>query len=284
MRKFKLINATGAEYDMMRTDGFLYDPAGLGWGYETAVVDVGEAYIPTEKTYTRPAPSGSMIFKSYAVYNEFLRFIQAGGLTLAYMPLTSWRYLDVSVFLGKTEIKPDTNRLTCDISFSGLSHWYSRQKVYRTGDDNNYSAKRYTFQYSNNTPSGDYGYIYSSNQGRAEISNGPLSSYCKITIKGPATSPSWTLYDSNDTQIASGAVNATISAGRMLVINSRPSETALAEYDATTGAYVQNLYQNSDFTTERFIVIPPGEGYYMVFSDGGGGTLGECLVEVYERV
>jgi hypothetical protein len=30
VRKFKLINANGAEWDLMRKDGFLYQPEGLG--------------------------------------------------------------------------------------------------------------------------------------------------------------------------------------------------------------------------------------------------------------
>lgn len=254
MRQFKLINSTGAVFDLMRTDAFLWEPDGLGWGYDTGVADMGEAYIPTETTITRPAPSGTMVFAGYTQYTEFLTFIQAGGLVLGYQPLSTdaWRYLDVSAIIGKNEIKPETGRLLCDISFNGLSHWYE-------------------------TP-----ITYAADNGRADIVNGALSSFCKISIAGAAVDPTWTLYDSTNAVISSGKVTATIPAGDTLIINSRPRSMEIMQYDSN-GDPVGSVYPYSDFTTARFITIPPGTGYYILFSDDGG-AMGACSVEVYKRV
>lgn len=284
VRQFKLINGNGAEYGLNRPGkAYLYDPKGLGWGYETEYVDVGEAYIPLDSKYTHPAPSGWILFGGYADYNEFLEFIQVGGLRLGYMPLSTWQYLDVSIVIDKTEIDHSTRRLHCDVSFSGLSHWYKSLVTYRAGSESvEYSAKRYTYAYSDDTPDGSYGYVYPVTAGRAEISNGSLPSFCKITIMGPAENPAWSLYDSSDTQIASGAIGYTVPSGRKLVVNSRPAEMEIAEY-TTENVRTQSLYNYSDFSTERFIQIPPGSGYYMTFTDDSG-SLGDCSVEVYERV
>ena len=281
MRQFKLINGNGATYDMMRKDGFFYTPAGLGWGYETAYIDVGGAYIPTETTFLHPAPSGVMVFANYSVYDEFLKFIQVGGLKLCYMPLNTWLFLDVSAALDKTEINHETNKLECEIEFSGLSHWYAALRSYRAGVSNNYGAKKYDYKYDTDTPDGNPGYIYPSTVGRADISNGSLTSYCKIIISGPAVNPVWALYDSNGNQLQNGKVSATIPAGDCLVVNSRPREMEIAEY-ILGGARVGSLYTYSDFSTDRFITIPPGDGYYMTFNDDGG-AMGDCYVQVYER-
>lgn len=281
MRSFKLINGNGAVFDLMRRDAFLYEPTGLGWGYETDYVDVGGAYIPTDTTLVHPEPSGTMIFKGYEQYDEFLQFIQVGGITLGYKPLNTWRYLDVSVVIDKSEISYETNRLACGISFSGLSLWYSGEKTYRAGSLNAYNSKKYTYKYDTDTPDGTAGYVYATTAGSAEISNGSLPSFCKITILGEAINPAWTLYDSMGQQIATGKVFATIPSGHMLVINSRPDDMEIAEY-TVGGDRVANLYTSSDFSTERFVVIPAGSGYRMDFTDDGG-LLGDCIVQVFER-
>lgn len=253
MRQFKLINKTGAEFDLMRTDAFLYEPEGLGWGYETDYTEVDDAIIPLDSKLTHPSPSGSMVFDGYAEYAEFLAFIQVGGLVLAYMPLSTWQYLEVSAVLGKSEIKPDTNKLICEIEFDGLSYWYE-------------------------TP-----IVYASTGGTTgAINNGALSSFCRIEIEGAAVNPVWTLYDSNAVVISSGKVTATIPSGDTLVIDSRPRSMEIAEYDSN-GDLVGSVYASSDFSTERFIVIPSGTGYYMTFSDDGG-AMGDITVEVFKRV
>lgn len=284
MRQFKLINGDGAEFSLMQKGrAFLYNPSGLGWGYETTIVDVGKTYIPLETKYTHPAPAGMILFGGYEDYDDFLRFIQVGGLKLAYMPLSSWQYLDCSIVIEKTEIDHETKRLHCDVTFSGLSRWYKSLVTYRAGaEETTYSAKRYTYQYNDNTPSGDDGYIYPSTSGRAEISNGVLPSYCKITIMGPAVNPAWALYDSSNHHVGRGKINYTIASGRKLVVNSRPSEMEIAEY-TTANERVQSLYSYSDFSTERLLLIPPGDGLFMTFTDDGG-TLEDCSVEVYEFV
>ena len=284
MRQFKLINGSGAEFSLMQKGrAFMYDPAGLGWGYETSYVDVGETYIPLDTKYVHPAPSGTILFGGYQDYNDFLAFIQVGGIKLCYMPLSSWMFLDCSVVITKTEINHETKRLHCDVSFNGLSHWYSSLVTYRADPvGSNYSSKRYDYKYGDDTPSGAYGYIYAATAGRAEISNGSLPSYCKITIIGPAVNPAWALYDPSNTQVGSGKINYTVPSGRKLVVNSRPAEMEIAEY-TTANARVKSLYNYSDFSTERLLIIPPGAGYYMTFTDDGG-VLGDCSVEVYERV
>lgn len=252
MRQFKLVNSAGSELSLNQPGKmYLYDPVGLGWGYATGYADVGDAYIPTDTVLQHPAPSGWILFGGYSDYNTFLAFIQGQDIKLAYMPESTWYYLDCSVIISKGDINPATKRLHCDVAFSGTSHWYAANK------------------------------IYTAVGGTATFGKIVLPSYCKITIDGAASNPVWTLYDTSNNAIASGKVNTSIAAGKKLVINSRPRDMDIAKYTGTVRD--ASLYTDSDFTTERFIEIPAGAaGQYMTFADDNG-TL-NATVEVYERV
>ena len=87
IRKFKLINATGAEWDLMRNDGFFYAPEGLGVAQDNEYMRIGSTYELVQKVAAQKAVNGTMMFSSYSVYHEFSRFIVFAPLKLAYMPV-----------------------------------------------------------------------------------------------------------------------------------------------------------------------------------------------------
>ena len=103
MRRFKLINASGREFDLMRKDAFLHDPQGLGFDVETEAQRVGHTFVELRSEEAQPMPGGEMVFAGYEQFDEFRTFVTVGGLVLAYMPLQRWRYLDVTVSqIGKS--------------------------------------------------------------------------------------------------------------------------------------------------------------------------------------
>ena len=89
MRQFKLTNANGQTFDLMRKDAFFHAPTGLGWGVDASAVEVGDTYVVTGRKPQRPAPAGEMVFEGYDQYDEFMAFVQVGGLILAYKPRTT---------------------------------------------------------------------------------------------------------------------------------------------------------------------------------------------------
>ena len=278
VRHFKLRNKNGTEFDMMRKDAFFWEPEGLGWGESVSLVPVGNSYHITDRRINRPEPSGSMVFAGYKQYEEFLQFCQVGGLVLCYMPLTTWRYLEVTISIGKTEIKPDHNRLICDIAFIATSQWYETARGYKStlsvDEDGKIYAQEYSSQYA-------YSYFYEdSTSGGVTINNGVLPSYFKLTIKGPTTDPEWRLYVNNKL-VKSGKVTANILLGHTLVINCVPNQYSIIEYDANGDVYLDR-YGDSDWTTERFFEIPGGDSQ-MVFTDSTQGVP-EAYLEVYRRV
>lgn len=279
MRLFKLINATGAEFDLTRPDAFLKDPTGLGKGSEITVARVGDSYIVTDEKDEVPAPSGTMMFLDYATYDEFIAFCVVGGLVLGYKPLDTWLYLDCYIKIAKSEIDRDTRAMACDIDFEAVSGWYQRVTEYKA-NVNEDGGKWYKDQ-----GSVVYGYTYpytytQGQNGTIAITGITVPSYCRLHILGPAVNPAWSLYQ-NDALVASGKCNVTVAAGNKLVIDSDPPNMELALYSLTND-FLANEYQNSDFSTERFLQLPVGDSRLYFSHDGPG--LVDAYVEVKKRV
>lgn len=134
VRQFGLKNSESKKdqmFDLMDIHHFFNVPDGLGWGMTSTVERVGETFIVTDSVVKQQSPKGKMWFSSYEEYETFLRFIQIGGLVLCYKPSESipWRYLECSADIKKSEIDHETNYLTCEITFTGLSRWYEAAEV-----------------------------------------------------------------------------------------------------------------------------------------------------------
>lgn len=271
MRQFKLINASGKEFDLMRKDAFLHGPQGLGFDTETEVQRVGHTFVELRSDEAQPMPGGEMVFGGYAQYDEFRAFVAVGGLVLAYKPTQRWRYLDVTVSLGLSEIERGSHRLRCAVEFCGLSQWYEQLQLFKSVGSEN-EGKVYDYS---------YGYTYADAvSGRIEIKNGNLPSYPRITIMGPVVNPAWTLYQGGR-RVASGRVLAEIITGRKLVVDANPATMEISEY-TSTGNHVADLYGLSDFDTERLFELPAGESS-LAFTQTGSGTVNAWL-EVRRRV
>lgn len=256
VRQFRLINATGAIYNMTRPERLLHDPRGLGWGEEVTTQRLGMTYYTTEKKEKQSTPSGEMVFRTYRAYAEFLSFCQVGGLVLCYKPVSTWYYLPVSIQIEKTEIKPDTNHLVCPVSFTGLSYWRERVVAQTRQGDEEDTGKIYAYT---------YGYTYGTGRRNVFDFELVLPSYYTLTIFGPVSNPSYVVTQDGET-VNSGTINTTIQAGHKLVINTDPNEMEIAEY-TTAGEYVANQYGNSDFTTRRIFELPRGASRMTVTSN-----------------
>lgn len=270
-RRFQLQNANGTVYDLNTVGHYFYEPEGLGWGEEVDLLRLGETYLVTETEIIRPTVSGFILFHSYAEYDNFLRFVQVGGLILGYMPISTWRYITCKIQIEKTELTHDTGKLQCPVTFEGTSQWYERVSVQPSSGSIPVEAKMYDYEYPYKYARGEVGTI--------NISNGSLPSYFRLSVSGLAENPIWRLYVNGQVK-ESGAINATIPVGHSLVVNTRPSSMEIAEYDSD-GVFVQDLYGSSDFSTERLFMLPPGESVLQVADDNGSPA---SYLEVYRRV
>jgi hypothetical protein len=267
MRRFKLINANGVEFDMNNAPAFFQNPGGLGFSKNIESMPAGYDFIETNNELDQKIIPGEMVFKSYEGYAGFISFCSKTPLVLCYAPSSKWYYISCKVQkIDKPEIK--ARKLICPIDFLCLSTWYEKVSINKA-QTNAAGGKEYPYTY-------DYTYIETS-IGSVEINNtGVIPSPSKIHIFGEAINPSWALIQGGLT-IATGRVNATIDAGKKLVVDSSPSTIEIAEY-TINNVFVRNLYQLSDFSTERFLIIPVGPSI-ITFSNEGLSDL-TALVEV----
>jgi hypothetical protein len=271
VRKFKLINSDGAEWDLMRKDGFLYAPDGLGINQENEYMRIGSTYELIQRLSAQKAFNFTMVFSGYDVYREFSRFIIYAPLKLAYMPLNEWAYADGDItVLEKSEINHESRRLECDAVFTATSLWYIPRAARRTSPDVE-SPKRYDYTY-------DYTYADAINGYIAVVNDSNEDAPATISIMGPVVNPSWYVSVNNEV-VASGAITATVPRGNKIVINSKDGYLEVAEYTAEN-VFVRNLYQFTDFSRETFVLFPPGNS--VLFISGSSDDPIEAWVQIEE--
>lgn len=271
VRKFKLINSEGAEWDLMRKDGFLYAPEGLGINQENEYMRIGSTYELIQRLSAQKTFNFTMVFSGYDAYREFSRFIIYAPLKLAYMPLNEWAYADGDItVLEKSEISHESRRLECDAVFTATSLWYIPRAARRTSPDVE-SPKRYDYTY-------DYTYADAINGYIAVVNDSNEDAPATISIMGPVVNPSWYVSVNNEV-VASGSVTATVPQGNKIVINSKDGYLEVAEY-TTENVFVRNLYQFTDFSRETFVLFPPGNS--VLFISGSSDDPIEAWVQIEE--
>ena len=271
MRKFKLINAIGQEYDLNDLDFFLYNPDQLGFRIGTKYETVGSQYHPYEESIEQPKPKGTIRFKqpgAYDKYDAFAVFCRRKPLRFEYTPSNTTYTLDCEVSeLKKTEIT--TIGLTTPITLVGLGKWY-KKVTEQTSDEDEGDGKTYSYTYP---------YVYS-NSARGTVviedDSSEKDSPAKITIFGPVVNPRWNHY-LNGVKIADGGVNAIIPNGHKLVVDATSFPFMMTEQDMA-GNVIYDRYEDSVWDTERFIHLQPGTNRITI--GHSGANYPNLLVEV----
>lgn len=265
MRRFKLMNSTGAEWDLMSKQSYFNAPSGLGYSKSFETIQAGTAWLVSNEETTQYSITGEMVFFSYAKYQEFVAFTAKAPLTLMYAPEKTWYRIRCRIqTLSKGEFK--NGYLSVSVVFIAFGLWHEAVTVKKAG--NKSTGKKYSYAYP-------FEYVETT-IGSARITNGGIESPCKLHILGAVVNPAWTLTQGS-IKISEGTVTATIPEGHKLVVNADPAEMEIAEY-TLNGEFVKDLYSNSDFSTARFIYVPAGEST-LTFTHEGTGTI-DAYVEV----
>lgn len=250
MRQFWIRNARGETFDMNREDAFFSNPKGLGISRKSSYERAGYLWAAKEDYMSQKKPQGDMVFDGYEQYDEFMRIAQYTPLTLMYQPLDTMYYMDVDSFtIDKGEISYRDTFLTCKVVFNGTSPWYLENVFARreTAEDN---GKRYGYTYPYTYAGGAAGETVLQN-------NSGMDAYCRLVIYGPVLNPAWKVTRSG-ALVAEGRVLAEIGKDFCLVVDADPKNLEIAKCDLL-GEKVADLYEKSDFDTDRFIYLPPGE-------------------------
>lgn len=250
-REFKLINSLGQEFDLLRKDAVFISPSGLGRGIVLNTTRAGSFYVATE-TYTEQATiTGTIAFKGYEPYKEYVEFIRYTPIVMCYKPLDTWYKRDVvNTQISKGEIDKDGIRLYSDVDFVCSAGWYINKSSTATiGTIEAENPKVYPYSY-------DYTY-YGSATGTTKLDIANDGTPMKVTFFGPVKNPEVVVYNAGN-RVGAGRFVCELTANEALVVDSNPLTIQASVVDKSTGAFKRNAYQYGDISTERFIYLPKG--------------------------
>ena len=279
MRTFALIDNNGNSYDVTVKDkAFLYGITGLGYAKESQFLRIKERFALARMEFEQQKIVGTVKFwqpNAEAEYFQFAQFCQNSPLKIRYAPKSgtifqsSYKraYVDKqTLILPYKYVKRENyfrdgyvtvieksdgvgNCLEVKIEFICETPWYKNISEYNYGGVGD-SGKEYPYTYP-------YLYTGSVNNEVTVDSDSRLQSPSKVVIIGPATNPTWRHY-LNDVLVSTGKLNGSILPNHRLVIDTTTIPYSIKEYDAQ-GNQVADLYQSSDFTTERFVRLGYGK-------------------------
>lgn len=279
MRTFSLIDKDGTSYIITVKDkAFFYGITGLGYEEETAFLRIKERFSLVSKKLTQQKIVGTVKFwqsGAEAEYFNFAQFCQNGPLRLRYAPKSGRRakssfehgYVENrTLFLPYENVTYETyfrdgyitkiersdgvgNCLEAVIEFTAETPWYKRIVEYNYGGQS-IDGKKYDYTYS-------YHYSNSANNEVTIESDSWQQSPSKIIILGPVTDPIWRQY-LNDELVTTGKINGSVLSGHRLVIDTTTIPYSILEYNSS-GQVVADLYQSSDFSTDRFVRLGHGK-------------------------
>lgn len=142
MRKFKLQNNVGAEWDLMDKTSYLNAPGGLGFSKTYSAIQAGSAWLVSDEYLNQYSVTGEMIFFNYARYQAFISFITKGPLFLMYSPLDTWYKIKCDVQTAdKSEFK--SGYLAVPVTFLCFGTWHEAivsSKVQPSGVNGKHTA------------------------------------------------------------------------------------------------------------------------------------------------
>lgn len=255
MREFLLKNALGATWSLNDVESFLSSPKGIGGERKTTYTQIGNSFVATENKIKQKNITGKITFADYQKFEDFCRFIQHRPLTLYYTAAHEYR-IDVLIEkISKTEY--EILGLNCEISMKGLTPWY--KVISKANSRDSSSVKIYPYTY-------DYLYENSAGGSIEFMSDSTEESPIKLVIIGPCINPKWEHY-LNDVKIADGEITCKIEAGHRLVVDATKIPYTISECD-NTGTELLSLYQQSDFSTQRFLFAGYGENRIYITHEG----------------
>lgn len=284
MRTFTLYDNDGNSYDITaKNSAFFYGIGGLGYEDDAKFQRIDERYKLLSKHRNQTKITGTVKFwqpNAEQTYFEFAQFCQNEPLILKYAPKTGAvnkssfdkAYVDGTILylpyetvtyenyyrrgyvtkIDKTDVIG--NCLEVTIEFVAETPWYKLKSDFNYGGES-VSGKTYDYTYP---------YTYSgsvSNQVKV-TSDSRQQCPTRIIIMGGCTNPSWNHY-LNGVLKATGKVNAEILPNHRLIIDTTTIPYSIKEFDANNNE-VADLYQSSDFATQRFIRFEYGENVVTV--------------------
>ncbi len=259
MRTFTLIDNDGNTYDVTaKNDLFFYGIEGLGYAQTTEFQRIEDRYALLSNYTSQAKIKGTIKFwqpDAERKYFDFAQFCQNGPIRMKYNPGHGEFYRNgVISEIARTD--GTGNELRVTLTFTAQTPWYKNVSAHNDGQIIGGKVYDYTF---------DYTYSSAVVNSVSVESDSYQSSPVKLIIYGPATNPSWRHYLNNVLQ-TSGKITGNVLANHKLIIDTTSIPYSIKQFDML-GNEVSDMYQLSDFSTDRFIRFGKGRNTVSVQAD-----------------
>ncbi|MBO7731760.1 MAG: hypothetical protein J6S67_04390 [Methanobrevibacter sp.] len=245
MRTFRLYDNDGNRYNLTSRDHlFFYAIDGLGFEQSAEFQRIEDRFALLESHIEQATIEGTIKFwqpEAELQYFNFAQFCQNQPIMMDYnnnYGTYSRRGIITKIERGDG----DGNELLIKIQFKAQTPWFKEIIEYNPGTES--GGKVYNYSY-------DYTYLKGGKNTITIDSDSFQSSPVKLVVIGPAINPSWRHY-LNGELVTEGKINGIIGPDNRLIVDTTTIPYRIIQVDAL-GQLVSDLYQQSDFSTYRFV-------------------------------
>ena len=245
MRTFRLYDNDGNRYNITSKDNlFFYKIDGLGFSQDAEFQRIEDRYALLNNYISQNKITGIIRFwqpQAELDYFNFAQFCQNQPIMMDYNN-NYGTYSRRGIITKIERSDGNGNSLEIKIEFTAETPWFKTVSEYNEGTIIGGKVYDYT---------SDYTYSDSVVNTVTIDSDSYQSSPVRLVIFGEAVNPTWRHY-LNNVLVSSGKVNGTILANHRLIIDTTTIPYGIKQVDAL-GNLVSDMYQQSDFSTSRFV-------------------------------
>lgn len=253
VRTFLLENEKGQQFRLDNLDEgcFLTSPSNLGLSKKIEFQKIGQTYVEISKEDEQKSPSGTVFFKNYNKYREFIDFTEAANkLKIIYkIPYkTEEKKYYKDIILKKIDKTEKSGKwLSCPVEFTGVSLWYEENTI------------EYTISPIENEIRWDFIWDTTFNDNNSQNliyqNMGHVPAPITLEMNGAVSNPIIEIYI-NDTLYQELRIKTTIAEYEKLIYNSKENEFAIKKIK--TDGTEEELFDLDiiDFENDNVIRIP----------------------------
>lgn len=253
VRTFLLENEKGQQFRLDNLDEgcFLTSPSNLGLSKKIEFQKIGQTYVEISKEDEQKSPSGTVFFKNYNKYREFIDFTEAANkLKIIYkIPYkTEEKKYYKDIILKKIDKTEKSGKwLSCPVEFTGVSLWYEENTI------------EYTINPIENEIRWDFIWDITFNDNNSQNliyqNMGHVPAPITLEMNGAVSNPIIGIYI-NDTLYQELRIKTTIAEYEKLIYNSKENEFAIKKIK--TDGTEEELFDLDiiDFENDNVIRIP----------------------------
>lgn len=263
-QKLTLTNSKNKTIDLMDDRHLFAEISDFGFSLNNEYQTIGTNFLLTNSKYNQTGISGTVYFKGDDPYQDYFDFVNnftSQDLILEYNTVKTFKLSCRMIVSKKKENTQDYRK--AEVTFQPNGLWYNEvSAICIPAEHEETDGKTYDYTYA-------YTYGTGAEVGEIEInSDSHIPSPIKLTIWGECYDPTWAQYV-NGVCVASGGMNGlTLLDSQCLVVDSTSPENTIETQDLNGNPLV-DVYNRSDFRTDRFIYLRNGVNRIVVSSSAG---------------